>query len=397
MRKVNQKIKRHQNIYQKSKMKTFSIALGTIVGLFILAFIGWNLYTIAYEMIMEISEKSDSETTSTIEDPLGEFEELESDSNLSTSPNTTPPIADMEGKGRAEKSVYIPSIILHDEQGFNAILDFAIKAGCTEIVLDAKDATGMVLFTSTNDKAVAAGAITGTAFDAKKITKKIANAGLTPVARLNAYKDDYMATFDKDMSVLYYNTSVSWLDNSPELGGRGWLNPYSTESQDYIKSLAIELADSGFKKIIIDSLSFPTGLGLEKAGYGDTSMQTKSEVLATFAEEIEAELHARGILVIVNFPDYFFELEDMFIPTNVMIEVSNDSDTLEYNDVVEAAYKNAKSKLSEDTNIYINIKGLAVDGSPISLSDIDEVSNIAFEMGASGCMFYNPQGSYLLD
>jgi hypothetical protein len=133
------------------------------------------------------------------------------------------------------------------------------------------------------------------AFDAADVSSRIVAAGLVPMARIHAFRDNIVPRTKREMAVTYYQTPTTWLDNSPELGGRAWLNPYSAEAQAYITQLAVELAQKGFRFIAVDSVQFPTGMATEKAGYGAGATLGRSQALQQFMHSLQDAVQAKTL------------------------------------------------------------------------------------------------------
>lgn len=103
------------------------------------------------------------------------------------------------------------------------------------------------------------------------------------------------------MGVRYYDTESLWYDNDPAQGGKPWLNPCSAQVREYLVSLASELVSSGFDIILLDSVQFPSGLGLEKAGYGIANPD-RAQVLDGFITQVRKTVEDAGGRLIVCLP-----------------------------------------------------------------------------------------------
>ena len=51
---------------------------------------------------------------------------------------------------------------------------------------------------------------------------------------------------------------TNWLDSTPALGGKSWLNPYMENARTYIAELAGDAAQKGFELIVLTDVNFPT-------------------------------------------------------------------------------------------------------------------------------------------
>ncbi|MFV0498222.1 MAG: putative glycoside hydrolase [Candidatus Fimivivens sp.] len=304
MARKGTKIKRYGNIYGRSMgAGSWLILIAMIFGVVLFGVIGWSLYTPVHAFVMGRATPPSSDAASVATavsypvtpelktpDPVSEADKT------SSQPADLAPIAEQEGM----RGIYLPQAQLLDDTVLSGMLNSAANAKLNTVVIDAKDATGTVLFSSENALAQKAGALADATYSAQHIAKVISDKGLIPAARIHAFRDSIAPLHERDMAVHYYDTDIYWYDNSPSMGGNPWLNPYSPAAQQYVISLAGELCGQGFKIILLDSVQFPSGVGLEKAGYGEAAeATTKDAALTQFIEAISAAVKAKGGEVIL--------------------------------------------------------------------------------------------------
>ncbi|MBP0981916.1 MAG: hypothetical protein J5968_06890 [Oscillospiraceae bacterium] len=388
MARKGTKIKRYGSIYGRNSGSVV-IAAAMIIGLSLFAVAGWLLYTPIHDFVMNIGSDSPKAPASSIAAPV------ESQPTSPTAPVTSeapaPAVTQSEIKG-----IYIPAQALGDAQTLSATFENAVSAGFNTVLVDAKDAAGTVLYSSDNAIGKMAGVAAESTYDAKAAAEKIKSAGLTPAARLHAFRDPAAAIADRDLAVTYYDTAIYWFDNSPELGGKPWLNPYSDEARRYIVSLAQELCDSGFEMIMLDSVQFPTGFALDKAGYGANSGSiTRTQILSQFVNEVRDAVEDKGAeLVLCCSTDWLTADEKMnqmvyggspaeYFTESVMVAMPQDSDN----------WGNIISSIGEKTSSgqISLIPVFAADG---AVMDNAELINAVEKSGAEEYVFYNPHGSY---
>ncbi|MEG1971565.1 MAG: putative glycoside hydrolase, partial [Oscillospiraceae bacterium] len=216
-----------------------------------------------------------------------------------------------------------------------------------------------------------------------------------PIAKLHAFRDDRGSKANNDMGVKYYDTKYTWLDNSPENGGRGWLNPYSPRSREYIAALCGELSQKGFSGIIVDSLQFPSGEGREKAGYGDTHGD-KSTALKECIEEISKSVEANGSVVTFAFDVRGIESDSEmlyggdvteFSQSNIMLCTSLDN--LDAAAEIASKFKSKSGRVPE-----IMLQAYNDDGSQPTHDDMKKAIEKLEKIKVEGYCLFNPQGIY---
>lgn len=408
------KIKRYGNIYGRGMGSgSWLIVVAMVVGVLLFGAIGWSLYTPVHEFVMKLGEEQPPEpmySSSSMSSPASSVQtspQAESSVAESVEVPKTPDTAPAQNQEQGMRGIYLPPVQLLDETVFSNMLSGAVSAQLNTVVVDAKDATGTVLFTSESEFAQKAGATGDTAYTAKSVAEKIKSQGLVPAARVHAFRDSIAPSFGRDMAVHYYDTDIYWYDNSPELGGKPWLNPYSQEAQRYIISLAEELCSQGFEVILLDSVQFPSGVGLDKAGYGaDAKSVTKADALNQFVKKISDAVKVKGGKLIICAQDDWMpaddELKNEFITANnnslyggmptaffteqVMLSLTSDA-TLWQSTLNRAA--------SADQNAeWIGlIPAYAADG---TLADCTTLISSLNNAGEDKYVLYNPQGNYKL-
>lgn len=191
------------------------------------------------------------------------------------------------------KAFWLPHSALTDPTALAATLKSAADAGFDSLVVDMKDGNGTLYYRSATERAeqvnsFAADALT--AAELKTLFTTIKEAGLRPIARVYAFKDNAAARVLADARVTPTgNSGWVWYDNNPANGGKAWLNPYADAAHTYVIDIAKELRDAGAAAIMLDGVQFPNQVS--GASFGSTdATKGRSEVLTAFVKEAEALL-----------------------------------------------------------------------------------------------------------
>jgi hypothetical protein len=386
------KIKRYGNIYGRAAgTGSWLIVLAMVAGILLFALIGWGLYTPVHGFIMGLTESEASSSASVVTPS----QPSHPDEGLPSSPSQPAGV-------RAENftGIYAPFSAVADRAVLDSLIGQAKSAGLGAVMVDAKDATGAVLFDSDNPTAVQARAVDPAAYDAAAVAAQISAQGLEPVARIHAFRDSLASSHARQMAVHYYDTDIVWLDNAPELGGKTWLNPYSQEACGYVVALAAELVDKGFSTIVVDSVQFPSGVGLDKAGFGANLTRTKSEQLAAFVSELDQAVAAAGGRAAPALPSEALEQTAdaqnlslyggspaAMVGSAAVLRAPNDKEA------IEQAVKTARH-LAPGAEWTAMILAYQTDG---AMADAVEAAETALQGGAAGYLLYHPQGNYMLN
>ena len=415
MARKGTKIKRYGNIYGRGMgAGSWPIVLAMLFGVLLFGIIGWSLYTPVHEFVMNLGTEAPSEPSATAVSTASsqaapeQSQAPESEAlNVLPPPGSEPVKSNPPNQGQGMHGIYLPQVQLTNDTALSNMLDSVVKAKLNTVIVDAKDAAGTVLFSSENAVAQKAGASADTAYSAKRVADAITGKGLVPAARIHAFRDSIAPLFERGMAVHYYDTEVYWYDNSPDLGGKPWLNPYSQAAQEYIISLASELCSQGFKVILLDSVQFPSGVGLDKAGFGaDAKTIARDKVLTQFIDAVSAAVKAKGGELVLcaqeNWAPTGDALRDQQIralnsslyggspvglfTNRVMLPLPSDTA------LWASALRNASSA-AQDTGWISLIPAFAADG---TLVDCTALTASLKAAGGNDYLLYNPQGNYKL-
>ncbi len=392
MAKKGTKIKRYGSIYEK-RSSSVILVLIMIAGLVIFGVAGWLLYTPVHDFIMGLGDSDDTRQGPSV--------------SSSAAPQSQP----FEASSRSEshiiekaskevKGIYLPVSHVLDHSAFDVALQKAKAADINTVVIDAKDASGTVLYSSSNSVAKSSGVAAARVYDAEKAVEAVKKAGLSPAVRLYTFKDAAAPAADRDMAVHYYDTEIYWLDNSPELGGKMWLNPYSAKAQEYILSMIEELCSAGFEAVLLDSVQFPSGVGLDKAGYGkEAAVKSKSQLLTEFVDKAAEVAEAHGAQLILCTDIYWLApgaetvnnhlyggSPHVFFPDTVSVSLPEDSSV--WGSRLEMLKDSIQSEMVAFVPAYAD-DGTLVESSSL----IESISSTA----ANGYILYDPQGNYKFD
>lgn len=184
-------------------------------------------------------------------------------------------------QGDSEKTLFRALHFSYDEfsSGDTAAMTEKLKElSCTAAVFDFKDDTGYVLFNTGDFMGMSADKRISGAADTVKAVKA---AGYEVCAYISCFKDTAASRADLTFSVRK-NTyeGDAWLDNS----GHGWLDPFSEPARNYVTELITAAAETGFDRIILGNVCFPSDSGTAPQCFAWESSYTASrnQILINF-------------------------------------------------------------------------------------------------------------------
>ncbi len=215
---------------------------------------------------------------------------------------------------------------------------------------------------------------------------EIANAaeaeGLRPAALISVLYDNNRYGDYRDGSYRSLDDST-WLDTSPEKGGKPWLSPFDPVTQEYLCDIVRELSEAGFKEIICDDFIFPEFrssdielLGEDVSPYGDRHLALSG--LAVMLTEAGAETGAQVMLritansVIKNYSELFYPYDLQGCSIIIDYSENNISRTMVYND---SEYILDGMDMYEKTSaIYKNVTSQCLDMETFPMIEEDSMS-----------------------
>jgi len=190
------------------------------------------------------------------------------------------------------KAVLLPEEISTEDQ-LKEFLDNAAENGANTVVVTYKDKDGIVYHDTSAVLALEGYAVAEDASDLSEVAEAIRDAGMFPAALIYGFEDHTVSYQLRDVAGHYKDQDYLWYDDSPEKGGKAWLNPYNEDAQAYLLDLAAEAAELGFEEIIMDGVHFPKGYQLDAINFGETNGVSKSDVLRSFADSMNEMLEGK--------------------------------------------------------------------------------------------------------
>lgn len=193
---------------------------------------------------------------------------------------------------KAVKGVYLTAWNAGNPTKLREIVDLIDRTELNAVVVDVKTDAGLVAFPINDATAQNAGAVNAYLSDLKAFAADLRARGIYTIARIVAFKDPVVAPANPGWAVLDTSGAV-WRDYN----GVAWLNPYSSEAQDYIIRVAKAAAASGFDEVQFDYVRFPTDGDLSAIVYPGEDDRLPEQVIADFLARARAELAPYGVPV----------------------------------------------------------------------------------------------------
>lgn len=358
--------------------------------------------------IIEFIRNPDSFKRDNSSDDTSQVESIPSEEPVESTPVET-------NKGDI-RAVFMPAGKLAGGQ-LDEFISAAKNSGINAFVINMKDKDGEVFYSS---KVQGATISQDTKLDVGAITAKLKQENITPIAEMYCFIDRLMPYVNKDAAILLTGGSgYRWLDDSPEKGGKPWLNPYSDLATDYLCSLASELADLGFDMIMLNGVQFPPKRMTSRADYGEKANDmSKDDALVSFIESAKKAVSDKGAKVVlamsstaslgIDTTDYGGNPLDFgaeygapsLMPADIPKKLNNGQIVIDDPmDDLAAAIKMAAGQLSARVELSEKKSKLVpwLQAYDVSESDVKVQWQALEQAGVKSYIFYNPNGEYVFD
>lgn len=192
------------------------------------------------------------------------------------------------------KGIYMTGNTVAYTERFNKLVDLIKTTELNAVVIDVKDDEGLMTYSSELPEVQFTGANKRVRIkDINAVMKVFRDNNIYAIARIVTFKDRLAG--DKYANLSVKNTSGGiWRDRH----GMSWLNPYNSESWDYIVDIAEEAAIKGFNEIQFDYVRFPTDGNTKIIDYGSSAAgKSKAEAIANFLSYARERLSKKGVVV----------------------------------------------------------------------------------------------------
>ncbi len=189
------------------------------------------------------------------------------------------------------RGLHIGARVLSDSELWDEMLSVAEETVVNAFVVDVKDESGQVLYSSQVGLAREVGAVQSVA-DLDEVVAEMDERGLYKIARLVAFQDPIMARAKPDLAVLDSATGKPFQRNN-----QFFLDPTDAQAREYALSLAEEVCQAGFNEIQFDYVRFPDGYPASAVfDFGD-SEGIRTGSITSFLGEATDRLHPLGCVV----------------------------------------------------------------------------------------------------
>lgn len=183
------------------------------------------------------------------------------------------------------KAIYVTASSANSKKYITYLNNLLAKTEINSVVVDVKGNSGVVTYKS---------------YDMTDFIKNMHEKGIYLIARIAVFQDSALAKSRKDLAIISKKETIGsqnivlWKDT----GGAYWLDPASTEVQDYNISIAKEALNIGFDEVNFDYIRFPSDGSMQDASFPFWDQKVaRSTVVKNFFSRIRQALPQANISV----------------------------------------------------------------------------------------------------
>lgn len=185
------------------------------------------------------------------------------------------------------KGVYLTSWSAGIKKRIDYILDLLKKQGFNAVVLDIKDYSGYVAYSSGLAEAEKYKSEQIRIPQINRLIKKFHDEGIYVIGRVSVFQDPILAKARPDLAIQSTSSNIVWLDSK----GLAWADPSSQEAWDYNIAIAKDALARGFDEINFDYIRFPSDGDLEDMYFPKwDGKMAKHEVIKTFFDYLRSQM-----------------------------------------------------------------------------------------------------------
>ncbi len=299
--KQNRKVIRYSARYSK-KARAKRFILNFLLTVLIIATVSSLGLIITGYVIEDNKPNNPNSPMESSSDKESSFEsDQQDDSSLDESSTSNKQPEELQQK--LSCAVTMPLDVILSDTKREQFLQNAKEKNFQAVLFEVKNTNGEILYQSDIELAAKCHAISANAFDLTAVVDEIHAVGLKAAVSFATLQDPKAASVDYKTSYKYADTNYTWLDNSPDRGGKPWMNPYEKSTQQYLVDITTELKQAGCDILIADKMIFPTQY-TSKLNQGNSTI-SRQDMLSELAGKMTDAANGCEIIFCFDAESYY--------------------------------------------------------------------------------------------
>ncbi len=194
----------------------------------------------------------------------------------------------------AVKAIYMSQCVVGTPSFRDKLVKIADETEINSIMIDIKDYSGRIGFSTNNPKLSAAVSDTCRASDILKFVDRLHKKNIYVIGRITVFQDPFMSKTHPERAVRKLSDGGVWKDNK----GLSFIDVGSREHWDYIVELSKESYALGFDELNFDYIRFPSDGNMKDAAYtlSVDKGKTRPQALEEFFIYLKEQLKPLGVV-----------------------------------------------------------------------------------------------------
>lgn len=194
------------------------------------------------------------------------------------------------------KGIYVTGWVAGSKKRFEKILKLVRSTELNAVVIDVKDADGVVGYRSHIPLIQKIGAYQRRMRNPREVLARLLQNNIYPIARIVVFKDNVLPRKKRAWAVQKKDGEL-WEDRKKF----SWSDPYNKQVWDYNVAIAIEAARLGFREIQFDYVRFPSDGRVSYAVYPRKDRRPPEFVISQFLAYARQQLAPYEVFVSADF------------------------------------------------------------------------------------------------
>jgi len=176
------------------------------------------------------------------------------------------------------RAIYMTACAASSKTFREKIVSLATTTEINSIVIDVKDYTGTISFSSENSLIKENDGTGCKVSDMKDLVNELHKKGIYVIARISSFQDGFLVKKRPELAVKKESDGTVWKDNK----GVSWLDPGSKEVWSYLVIIGKESYALGFDELNFDYIRFPSDGNMNNIAYPFSEGAVKREIMKNF-------------------------------------------------------------------------------------------------------------------
>ncbi len=190
------------------------------------------------------------------------------------------------------KSIYMSQCVVGTRNFRDKLVKLIDETELNSVIIDIKDFTGYISFTTDNPKLVDSVSDECGAVDMLEFIDSLHKKDIYVIGRITVFQDPRMSNLRPELAVRKLSDGGVWKDYK----GLSFIDVGAREHWDYIATLAEESYKIGFDEINFDYIRFPSDGNMKDTDFTLSRNKTRSEALEEFFVYLNDRLRPQGIV-----------------------------------------------------------------------------------------------------